>query len=246
MSSRSVFHRANDLSAHLMKSISVVVLLSLMLAGQPATRAHAATIYRVAPGGLTSGACGSDFGSNACDLQYALSIAIAVDELWVLQGRYVPTSVMPYDQTISFVIPPGVGVYGGFDGAETLLTERDWVSNVTILSGDLDSSDVDYGTYDYGTWMDISGSNSYHVVRMDGTSTPVTSSTVLDGFTITAGSAAYAPAIRSGGGLCAMGRAPAMSAAPPWAISILWATELTCLAGAMMLRCLQLVLVIPR
>ena len=39
------------------------------------------------------------------------------------------------------------------------------------------------------TTTDIVGDNSYHVVTADGTSTPITGTTVLDGFTITAGQA---------------------------------------------------------
>ncbi|MCB0174619.1 MAG: hypothetical protein KDJ97_29175, partial [Anaerolineae bacterium] len=35
----------------------------------------------------------------------------------------------------------------------------------------------------------LSGSNSYHVVWADGVTAPITASTVLDGFTITAGQA---------------------------------------------------------
>jgi hypothetical protein len=63
-------------------------------------------------------------------------------------------------------------VYGGFNGTESMLTERDPVTNVTILSGDIGVTD------------DISD-NSYHVVTGGGTD----SSAVLDGFTVTAGNA---------------------------------------------------------
>ena len=50
------------------------------------------------------------------------------------------------------------------------------------------------------------GNNSYHVVTINGTSTPVTSSTVLDGFTITGGDATSATNNNnSGGGLYCFG-----------------------------------------
>ena len=39
------------------------------------------------------------------------------------------------------------------------------------------------------TTTHIVGDNSYHVVMADGTSTPITGTTLLDGFTITAGQA---------------------------------------------------------
>jgi hypothetical protein len=68
-----------------------------------------------------------------------------------------------------------VAVYGGFDGTEDLLEQRDWVNNVTVLSGDLHQND------DTG----VSTDNSYHVV----TAQLVEKAAKLDGFTITGGSA---------------------------------------------------------
>jgi predicted outer membrane repeat protein len=65
-----------------------------------------------------------------------------------------------------------VGIYGGFNGTETLRTQRNPVTNVTRLSGDIG---------DTRDWSD----NSYHVVTGGGTN----STAVLDGFTIYAGNA---------------------------------------------------------
>ena len=75
---------------------------------------------------------------------------------------------------ISFNISSGVAVYGGFAGTETARKPRNPATNVTTLSGEIGSNI-------------ILNDNSYHVVHMDGTTTSVTSTTVLDGFTITAG-----------------------------------------------------------
>lgn len=194
------------------KTLSIILLLSLFVAGQPVRPVHAATIYRVAADGIID-TCGSDF-VYACDLQYALSLAIAGDELWVKAGLYKPDGASPGDQTLSFNIPPGVKVYGGFDGGETQVTDRDWVANITVLSGDIDGNDTVGPKGIVADAADILGNNSYHVVTMDGaaiiisargvldsTSAPITSTTVLDGFTITAGSADPAAVLPSGGGL---------------------------------------------
>lgn len=92
------------------------------------------------------------------------------DSLWVAAGTYHPTAGTARD--ISFFIRPGVRVYGGFDGTETELEERDWLVNETLFSGDIgvpgDSSD-----------------NSYHVLQ----AVNPDSNTVLDGLYIRHGNA---------------------------------------------------------
>jgi hypothetical protein len=40
-------------------------------------------------------------------------------------------------RTISFVMKNGVDIFGGFNGTETSITERDIVANPTYLSGDI-------------------------------------------------------------------------------------------------------------
>lgn len=104
------------------------------------------------------------------DLQSALSAAAAGDEVWVAAGTYQPTAGA--DRGVSFVLKEGVALYGGFAGIETLRGDRDWVANVTTLSGDI------------GVAGD-SADNSYHVVYAE----YLTAGAVLDGFTVTAGHA---------------------------------------------------------
>ena len=150
-----------------------VAALALALCVSPLTAApvHASGVtIRVAPGGLTSGTCGSDFGVNACDLQYALvSVAQSGDSLWIKEGTYTPGAA----RTDSFILRSGVHLYGGFDGGETSFDDRDWEVDVTTLSGEIG---------DPGTTVD----NSIHVVTA-GAGTANTAE--LDGFTITAGNA---------------------------------------------------------
>ena len=101
------------------------------------------------------------------DLQSALSVGINGNEIWVAEGTYNPTA--GGERTARFTLKSGVPLYGGFDGAEALRSERDPIANVTILSGDI------------GTPGD-SSDNSYHVVRG-------TDGGTLDGFTVTEGNA---------------------------------------------------------
>jgi hypothetical protein len=152
-----------------LRLIMMLILLLGILGSHGAGVAHAAgSILYVQPSGLTSGTCNS--WANSCGLQYALGLATATDKIWVALGTYYPTTGT--DRTVSFTLKNGVGLYGGFDGTETLLTERDPITNVTILSGDI------------GTTSNIND-NSYHVV----TSSDRDNSAVLDGFTITNGNA---------------------------------------------------------
>ena len=142
----------------------------------------AGTVYRVVPGGITSGNCG-DTWANGCDLQYALvTKSESGDELWVKTGTYKPTTTT--DRAVSFMLKSGVEIYGGFNGTEMSRDERNWATNVTTLSGDI------------GTTGDNSD-NSYHVVTGSGTN----NTAVLDGFTITGGNANGAESIARGGGM---------------------------------------------
>ena len=136
---------------------------------------------------------GASWATAFADLQSALSAAGATDEIWVAAGTYKPTAGT--EQTVSFALKNGVGVYGGFAGAEALRSQRDPAANVTTLSGEIGAA--------------ATSDNSYHVVTADGT---VTASAVLDGFTITAGHAAGAATDQQrGGGMLVSGGSPTLS-----------------------------------
>ncbi|MCY2960850.1 MAG: right-handed parallel beta-helix repeat-containing protein [Planctomycetota bacterium] len=123
----------------------------------------------------------------------ALTASVAGDEIWVAAGTYKPTTTAT--RTISHQLKAGVAVYGGFNGTETLLSQRDYLANVTILSGDI-------GTAGSNT------DNSHHVVVGAGT----TANTILDGFTVTQGNANVGSANndRGGGILCLAGASPSV------------------------------------
>jgi predicted outer membrane repeat protein len=153
--------------------LSAVLILGFLFTihnGQNISTAYAAgTIRYAAPGGAASGACNS--WGNACELRYVLtSVAVPGDQIWVKAGTYKPTAGT--DRSISFVLTNGVALYGGFNGTETQLSQRNPASNITILSGEIGSAGIT--------------DNSYHVVIGSGTN----NTAVLDGFTITQGNAA--------------------------------------------------------
>lgn len=78
---------------------------------------------------------GKSWQTAFSDLQQALLSSKAGDSIWIARGTYYPTSGT--DRNISFSIPNGVKVFGGFRGAEISLKERDWQANPSVLSGDI-------------------------------------------------------------------------------------------------------------
>ena len=88
-----------------------------------------------------------------------------------------------------------VAIYGGFDGTESQLYQRD-TSNTTILSGDVDSVAGNSG-------------NAYHVVSIVGDGTSTTNACIIDGFIITGGNADNLPQdIVRGGGISIVSASP--------------------------------------
>ncbi len=140
-------------------TILLTAVAVFLLAMAPGTVAGAVIYY------VDASASGINDGSSWIDayneLQDALAVAISGDEIWVAQGTYKPTTGS--DRTATFQLISGVAIYGFFGGE-------------TILSGDLGGNDVGFTN---------NAENSYHVVTGSGTNV----SAVLDGFTITAGSA---------------------------------------------------------
>ena len=109
---------------------------------------------------------GTSWANAYTDLQDAIAVSEATDQIWVAAGTYQPTART--NRTASFVLPEGVRLYGGFAGTETNIQQRDVEANVTELSGDIgiqgDNTD-----------------NSYVVVDLSEAS----NSSIIDGFSIT-------------------------------------------------------------
>lgn len=135
----------------------------------------------------TGGNNGASWTDALTDLQDALAAANAcpsITEIWVAQGAYKPTTGT--NRTISFVMKNNLAIYGGFNGTETMLSQRNWVTNVTTLSGDLLGDD--------GPNFANNSDNSTHVISNSG----LDNTAVLDGFTITR---ANGISVQNGGGM---------------------------------------------
>ena len=171
---------------------------AVTLTAPQSARANPGVLY-AAPVAQGSGNCSS--WTNACTLQTALTNAVSGDEIWVKRGVHYPGAAG--NRNATFTLRNGVALYGGFAGTETSRNERNWQTNLTILSGDIDRNDINTdGNYIAETWNDIQGNNAYHVVTGGGTN----NTAVLDGFVITAGQANY-----RGGGMYNDSSSPTLS-----------------------------------
>ncbi|HEX7510825.1 MAG TPA: hypothetical protein VF335_05965, partial [Chitinivibrionales bacterium] len=100
---------------------------------------------------------GASWVNASTNLQSALNTAHSGDSLWIAAGKYLPSSDAtgsnaPADpRAKTFVIGPGVRLYGGFSGKETSIAGRNISLNKTVLSGDIGEPGV-------------KTDNAYHVI----------------------------------------------------------------------------------
>ncbi len=131
---------------------------------------------------------GTSWANAYTNLQTAITAAVSGQEIWVAAGTYKPGVL----QTDEFRPKNGVAIYGGFPavGSPTFAM-RDYVVNVTILSGDVDNNAV------------FDATNSYHVIYSNAGT--VTNTAIIDGFTITEG---WADTENDGGGVFLQNASP--------------------------------------
>ena len=115
------------------------ILSSVLLLARPLAVLAASGPLCFVDAGASGGNSGDSWTDAYTDLQSALTDANCT-EIWVAAGIYTPTT-NPSDQTATFHLVDGVGVYGGFAGTETARDQRDLDANLTILSGDIDGND---------------------------------------------------------------------------------------------------------
>jgi uncharacterized repeat protein (TIGR01451 family) len=90
-------------------------------------------------------------------------------EIWVATGNYYThTNIDSSYYDVNFALVDGVALYGGFAGIETARSQRNWLTNQTILNGDIDG--------------DGKSDTNYLVKAAN-----VGPATIIDGFTITGG-----------------------------------------------------------
>ena len=160
--------------------LSAVLLVTLLTVGLPALASPGIIYVDVDATGANNGGSWGDAFNN---LQQALGTVTTSDEIWVAEGTYKPGT----SRTDSFAMKNGVAIYGGFSGTETARNQRDLETNITILSGDLNDNGMD-------------NNDAYHVFYHP-SSTSLNGTAILDGFTITGGSANGSDPHDVGGGM---------------------------------------------
>ena len=114
------------------------------------------------------------------NLQMIIDSAASGDEVWVACGTYVPTSTN--NRSIAFSMKNGVTIYGGFEGTESTISDREFACGpCSILSGDIGNA----GNTD----------NSFNVVYNE----LLDSTAILDGFVIRDGNDDRSPSSAGNG-----------------------------------------------
>jgi predicted outer membrane repeat protein len=179
---KNLFQRRKRNICMKIKNLRFLLLIALVFSLlTPSTFVHAAGVLYAKSVASGTGDCLS--WANACTLQTALTGAASGNEIWATAGTYKPTT-LGTDRSATFQLKNGVAVYGGFAGEETERTQQDPVTNLTILSGDIDNNDSQTPIITDLTTVTGNTTNSYHVVIG-------ATGAILDGFTITAGNANF-------------------------------------------------------
>ncbi len=164
--------------------------------------ASSAEIWYVSASAPGSDHDGSSWTTAFTELQSALAVAVAGDQIWVAEGVYRPnfdpgSGAYTDYQTATFVLTDGVELYGGFSTVMYTLIQRLPGVYLTVLSGDLEGDDRTDARHLITDTTGMSGTNAYHVVSAVG----VNNAAVLDGFFITGGAAVGSAPDNVGGGM---------------------------------------------
>jgi len=131
--------------------------------------------------GANDGTSWEDAFNDLQDGLLAAAISFGSDEIWVAEGVYTPSRLGI--RSVSFNLPDGVSVLGGFAASPEEPSRRDSKQYPTVLSGDIGFPGLPFD-------------NSFSVVTMAG------GTAALSGVTIEGGNAnGFQTATRAGGGI---------------------------------------------
>jgi len=153
---------------------------------------QAQNVMYVKPNGLGNG---KSWATATGDIQLAINAVetLGGGEVWVAQGNYYPSHPLITGLSSNhntFLLKNNVKVYGGFPSTgNPTFANRNSKTNETTLSGDFSRDDWTSGTTinDFSIGFTASNEDAYHVVLSVGN----TGSSLLDGFTIKNGRAAW-------------------------------------------------------
>lgn len=132
---------------------------------------------------------GLSWATASSNLQAMINASVAGDEIWITRGLYKPAGAFcngcqnqTNDYTF-YIFNKNITLYGGFAGTETAISQRNFVANRTIFSGDVDNNDTNTDGNNIAEQItDIVGTNANHILTCYEGST-------VDGIIFTAGNA---------------------------------------------------------
>lgn len=114
---------------------------------------------------------GTSWANASNDIQAIINGSVPYDSLWIAAGVYKPLADASGNTTPTdarrkiFYLKSGLKMLGGFAGTETAENQRDFKTNRTILSGDIDNNDTNTdGNNIAETSADIQGNNVYQLL----------------------------------------------------------------------------------
>ncbi|MFI5173194.1 MAG: choice-of-anchor Q domain-containing protein, partial [Chitinophagales bacterium] len=84
---------------------------------------------------------GTSWKNAFTKFQDALDYADNGDQIWIAEGNYTPEGPSP--DSSHFLSKKAVSIYGGFEGTESDLSQRNWQTFRTIINGDILGDDQD-------------------------------------------------------------------------------------------------------
>lgn len=141
---------------------------------------------------------GSSWANAFTDLESAIAITEEGGEIWIAEGTY-PCPSTETTNNVYFTIDVNMGIFGGFNGTESSIEDRDVELYKVILDADQNDDDVE------GEGQTNRDDNNRHVMFIAET---VTNNTVIDGITFKGGTtepAAGSGDDRRGGGMLCYG-----------------------------------------
>ncbi|MVO09840.1 T9SS type A sorting domain-containing protein [Flavobacterium sp. TP390] len=121
---------------------------------------------------------GTSWANAYTNLQTAIDNNFYKDDIWVAAGIYTPTSG---GRNSTFLISDRMNMYGGFNGTESTLEQRDFRANVTVLNGDVNGND----NSNVNPTEPSRADNLYHILTLKGQ----ISNAIIDGFTFSGANA---------------------------------------------------------
>lgn len=125
---------------------------------------------------VDANASGANDGSSWIDAYTTIDAALAVAgpnrKIWVAKGVYMPSA----QNTPLEINDTSISIFGGFDGTETQLSDRDLTlintTNATVITGDMNGDDID------GDFTSNKSDNADRLILVDATNI------TIDGFVL--------------------------------------------------------------